>query len=387
MSHWSDELLQSMSLVGDPPADDVVRAVFDEHGIDQVNAIMRHLVINDDLIPDGLPSIVQDYLQKSAKLPEWADDKLLAQGLSVFNLNGPEIVMLLFGASLPVVYADPKIAQVLFLTTNLTQNAFRRIIETAQFVVDVTEPDAFDHSGRGIRTVQKVRLMHAAIRHLIENDPRWLANWESPLDVPISQLHLLGTLLSFSTTILQGLDLLNIHLSTPNRDAFMHLWKVIGHLLGIQDILLPDNYDESVVLMDHWRKRFQARTVPGEQLMAALLKLIDSYLDDPVTKGLIVNWMRIWIGDEASALLSVPPANWTRAIVPAERLIFGWLQRTEYRSRILAHLARGLSRKLLVGAVDFERGGNRPQFRMPRTLSEAVGMEPLKAKINQGPNG
>jgi hypothetical protein len=381
MNNWSNTFLQAKSHIGDPAADDAVRSVFESGGIDQVNALMVNLVANDDLLPTGLPATIQDYLIKTAVLPAWTDSALLARGLSVFNVHGPEVVMLLFGASLPVVYADPMISRVLALTTRLTQHAFRRIIETAQFVVDVTAPDAFAETGRGIRTIQKVRLMHAAIRHLIVYDPHWLAEWDNTFGVPISQLHLIGTLLSFSTTVLQGLALMNIHIEADDCNAFMHLWKVIGHVLGVQDDLLPEDYPESIRLMDQWRKQFQADTPAGRQLTAALLNLIDSYLKDPVSKGLIINWIRIWIGQTPSNLLAVPSTNWTQVFVPIERAVFGWLERTEYESKFLTGLARGISRDILIGAVDFERGGNRPQFRMSGTLQEAEGMDQLKAKL------
>jgi hypothetical protein len=52
-------------------------------------------------------------------------------------------------------------------THRLINHPFRRIVETAQFVLDVMAPDGLGHSGRGVRSAQKVRLMHAAIRHLI----------------------------------------------------------------------------------------------------------------------------------------------------------------------------------------------------------------------------
>ncbi len=375
MSRWTDEFLNSMSQVADPDADRAVRAVFDAHGVAQINAIMAHLVANDDLIPDGLPPNLRDYLVETEKFPSWVDWKLLERGINLFNVNGPEIVMLLFGASLPVVYADPKIAGVLVLTTDLTKNAFRRVIETAQFVLDMTTPDAFSETGRGIRTIQKVRLMHATIRHLIELDPKWVARWDQALGVPISQLHLIGTLLSFSTTVLQGLEKMNIRVSAGDREAYIHLWKVIGHFLGIQDILLPNDYADSVELMARWSKLFRAKTTAGVQLANALVSLMYSYLDDPVTKGLVINWVRIWIGDETADLLGVPRSNWTRVLIPIERLVFGLLARTEYSSEFLAKIVRGASRKLLEGAVTFERGGNRPEFRIPERLRVTAHMK------------
>src|SRR5262245_15657081 len=78
---------------------------------------------------------------------------------------GPEIIMTLFCYGLPSCYAAAKGVQVLALTTRLFSNPTRRVIETAQMVVDVMAPGGLAARGRGIRTAQKVRLMHAAVRY------------------------------------------------------------------------------------------------------------------------------------------------------------------------------------------------------------------------------
>jgi len=40
-------------------------------------------------------------------------------------------------------------------------------------VLAVTAPGSLDPCGRGIRKIQKVRLLHAAIRYLISGSGRW----------------------------------------------------------------------------------------------------------------------------------------------------------------------------------------------------------------------
>ena len=64
---------------------------------------------------------------------------------------------------------------------------------------------ALDAGGAGIRSAQKVRLMHDAVRHLILEH-----GWDPALGLPINQEDQLGTLLTFSAVILDGLRKLGL---------------------------------------------------------------------------------------------------------------------------------------------------------------------------------
>ena len=75
--------------------------------------------------------------------------------------------MALACASLPACYAARKGVQVLHLTARLQSDPVRRIGEPAQLVLGVIAPGAPSPAGGGVRDAQKVRIMHAAVRHLI----------------------------------------------------------------------------------------------------------------------------------------------------------------------------------------------------------------------------
>ena len=152
---WNDALLEPMRLVGDPLADEVIATVIQQHEIEKVNLIFRSLVENDDIVPDEMPPEVNAYLAETAVLPEWADMALIEQGQEFFSLHWPNIVTLLFCASLPSAYAAWRGAQVLLLTTRLTERMHRRIFETAQFVLNVMEPGAFTATAKGFAPCKK----------------------------------------------------------------------------------------------------------------------------------------------------------------------------------------------------------------------------------------
>src|ERR1022692_2275462 len=238
---WNDAQLDAMRQTQDPVADPVVAALFAAGKVDAVNSLMRTLVENDGLPPGALPVSVTDYLAATGGLPDWADPAKIAAGERVFWRYGPAMIAILHCYALPFCYAGRKGVQVLALTARLTGNPARRVIETAQMVVDVMRPGGLGAEGSGIRTAQKVRLMHAGVRCLIGQYP----GWKPEFDLPINQEDLAGTLLSFSYISLDGLQRLGYVLSNDEIEGYLHAWKVAGHILGIRPEMLPVDYADA----------------------------------------------------------------------------------------------------------------------------------------------
>ncbi|HZD10294.1 MAG TPA: oxygenase MpaB family protein, partial [Candidatus Binatia bacterium] len=263
---WNDAFLESMREVGDPEADAVIGDVVAHHGIAHVNDLMRSLVQNDEIVTGDFPPAVRDYLAESATLPPWADMAMIERGEQFFDDNWPIIVTLLFCASLPSAYAAHKGAQVLHLTQRMTQHVHRRIFETAQFVLDVMAPDGLSRTDRGIRSAQKVRLMHSATRNIIEHDPRWRSQWNEAWGVPINQEDMAGTLMTFSLQVLVGMKRFRIEMDPEDEEAYLHAWKVVGHILGVDEALLPSDLEDAQLLATTIFERQKGSSEAGLEL-------------------------------------------------------------------------------------------------------------------------
>ena len=238
-TRWTDALLDRMRELGDPMADEAVAAVLEQGGVDAVNVIMHTLVRNDQPVPEGLPAQIRDYLAETQPLPEWADMGKIKRGQQLFETWGLQIALCLFCASLPSSYAAAKGVKVLYLTARLDTDARRRVMETGQFLIDVLAVGGLDEHGKGRRAIQRVRLMHAAVRHLIKaRNEQQPGLWDPDWGTPINQEDLAGTLLSFSYVVAGPLRRLGVRVSTEDAEAYLHLWNVIGHLLGVRDELL-----------------------------------------------------------------------------------------------------------------------------------------------------
>ena len=130
--------------------------------------------------------------------------------------------------------------------------------------------------GRGCLSAAKVRYLHASMRYRALND-------DPPYDVqengvPINQEDQAYVLLTFGYVIPLGLEKLGAILTRKEKEAFLHSWKVIGYVMGIDDDLLTDDLDEAKVLFEKIKSRQQARSEKGVKLTNALCTLITDLL-------------------------------------------------------------------------------------------------------------
>ena len=72
-------------------------------------------------------------------------------------------------------------------------------------------------------------------RPRIEHDPKWQARWDDEWGTPINQEDLAGTLMTFSIQILDGFKKFKIPISEKDQEAYLHVWKVIGHVMGVRE--------------------------------------------------------------------------------------------------------------------------------------------------------
>jgi hypothetical protein len=376
IAKWNDALLDELRYQGDPVADDVASRYYDAVQGDHAR-LFRGLLGNESQTAD---TVLAEYYAEQTPLPDWVDQELLGKGADFFTQWGLEIGLGLFCFSLPVGYAAVPAARVLDLTARLETDTRRRVYETAQMVLDVTSPGALQPGQHGQATVRRVRLMHAGIRHLVLHDPR-VAQVETPppdsgqawcaqqWGTPISQEHLVGALLTFGHSMLRVLDRLGVVYDEVDAEAYLHLWSVVGHLLGVRPDLLPidratgDRLDELV------RDRNVAATAAGRKLTEALLGVIDDCGPDGILGSLPAATMRHLLGDEIADMLGIPPGGWVEHVLSQLNPVMRVLSLVEEEPG-LRTVARWMSRGILTGFVQCERGHDRPAFAIPRHLNE-----------------
>ena len=368
-ARWSDAFLDEARTRGDTLADAAVGALFDSGSIAAVNGLMRTLVSNDGMPSAELPKVILDYLAETSALPDLDDAKTEA-GEQLFGLYGPECLMALGFYALPASYAAKKGVQVLYRTAYLMKRPMRRVFETTQMVIDVMAKGGLAPGGKGIRTAQKVRLMHAAVRHLLTHDPAH--PWDDTLGAPLNQEDLAGTLMTFSFIVLEGLGRLGIDLSDDDKEAYLHAWVAIGALMGIEPALLPANMEEARELTYIIRKRQIAPSPEGRAMTAALVEGMQSLTPD-FFDGLPASMIRFFLdqdtflSEDVAGMLGVPPADWTKVLIRGIEEV-GELVHWLGHSREAAHVIRFMSRRFVDALLLAERGGARAPFTIPWDL-------------------
>jgi hypothetical protein len=362
---------------GDPVADRAVEAVFNSGGVSAVNELLKKLVRVDQPVPAELPKPVQDYLKETVNLPKWADTSKIERAQKLFETMGFQITLCLFCASLPSSYAAAKAVQVLYLTGQLDTNARRRVMETAQFLFDVLDAGSLDDNGKGRRTIQKIRLMHAAVRVLIkERRKQHPSMWHHDWGTPINQEDLAATLLVFWYVVGEPMSRLGVQVPDVDKDAYLHLWNVIGHQLGVCDELLMPDVTKANALVDLIRRRQFKASPEGQHMTRALLVLLDQLTPAHRFDDTIPPLIRHLIGDNTADLVLVPRSDRVGDIKRLERVtnwfyvrVFGPGEGDSGRYKFVSAIVRPFGRELLQEMFKLERGGERASFALPDHLA------------------
>jgi hypothetical protein len=370
-----DAFLDACRSEGDPEADALVRGILDEVG-DRAAAetpparrLLRALQ-TDDALPDGrLPPPVRQLLRAPLPGPRRSGDAV-RRGEEVFAEHGPEILMALGCYSLPAAYAANDGVRVLAQTGFLESHPTRRLVETAQMVVDVMRPGGLDPEGAGVRTARKVRLMHAAIRTLIltRASPAWDAR---ALGVPINQEDLAGTLCTFAWLPLDALRRLGVRVSPADEDAYVLAWGVVGRILGLREALIPTGAAEAEALT----RRIQGRQIrtgrpnpDGRELTRALLDMMEAHLPVRALRFGPASLMRLFLPPAVADALGIPHRPLHDRFVAGAARLAGAASAVLDATRLERTVFRGVNLALIQAILDQERGGKRPSFDLPLSL-------------------
>lgn len=323
---FTDQMLDEFRQHGDPLADEVIEVFATQYGTsiqelaDQLQNMIR---MPNDIettcsfekhFPNdkNICAILEKYFTQAVELPEWVDQEKLKLGGDVFQDHFFSGIMILGCASLPITYVCQPDTKVLGFTRRLIDDAPKRLVETAQMVIDVMGDGGLHIkdkklNGKGVQSILKIRLIHASVRYLMlhktklatthENniDPNnfllsyvldsvadcqsWYGTkkpdvWNTETDgVPINNEALAIILLTFSYTILHGLKEIGVKINKQQRDAYFHSWNVVGYLLGVDQQFLNEftSYEKVKPIFLQILSRRRGQSDDGVLLEDALL--------------------------------------------------------------------------------------------------------------------
>jgi hypothetical protein len=324
---WNHEALERLRQSTDPVGDRVVAECGSE--ILLAGRLLESLMRLGDA-PAETTELLAGYRRATRHLPPWADRATIELAQQVLAKNFIAGTLLLSAASLPQCYLDARGTPVLAATHQLTQHVFRRLFQTAHMVFTVcapgslsASPEAPDAIPPGIEKAQTVRLIHALMRHLLlaEGGPRassirsivdalWAKPWDTArLGKPINQEDEAFVLLTFSYVVIEGFDRLGVRITDAERQAILHLWNVVGFVLGVHEGLMAHTYEDAAELYALLKSRLRGPSEEGVLLTRGLVgwmnRLLPSWLEwfDAGSELII-----LLNGEDDAALLGVRPA-------------------------------------------------------------------------------
>jgi hypothetical protein len=378
---FTDTFLEGLRTASDWPADQAVTTFFKENGEGHARLFSRLAQLSVGDVPDDQLPGVGPFVHADEPWPDWADAKLVEKGQQFFGRWGPQLGMALWMASLPADYACAKGAEPLVRTARLTGRPKRRYVETGQMIINAMTAGALEQGALGYETIRHVRLMHAAVRHLLLNaqdlrspggDP--IAPWDMALGIPLNQEDLLGCLFSFSVVGIESLRRSGISVDDSEAEAYIHAWNLIGHQMGIRADLLPLDWADSQAVWSHIKRRAYAQSDAGRELTAAAIECMQDLIRFGPLGGLPASGIRHFLGDETAQLLGVPKADWTRWFFTFVQVSDTVFDQTWGRLPGVPNLSALLGLRMLRGFERTERDGDRASFQIADEFREAWGL-------------
>ncbi|MEU3448764.1 oxygenase MpaB family protein [Streptomyces thermolilacinus] len=366
---YTEASMDALRLVGDELADATVATLFERGEVGKFNTLMRYVSTVGAPLPDGLPDVAREYLQQTAAPPPWVDWGEMEKARLFFTDNNVHISTALSFASMPACYVVPHVAQLLSATHSLKYPS-KRMAETGQFTVYLMRPDAFEAGSRFVPAAQKVRLLHAAIRHHLRREDRWDV---AALGTPICQEDMIGGQLLFSLLVLDSLHRLGIHMSTEGAEAYFYAWRVVGAMLGVDQAASPTDLQEARRFLDLYMVRHMGPSPEGAELTKQLIDLYEEVVPgtffDPVVSALV----RYLIGDTCADWLDVPRTPWDTVVKAAPHLL-GVLERLEDRAPMAAWALDRLGHLTTVFELSSLTRGRVMHYAIPEELKKDYGV-------------
>jgi hypothetical protein len=235
-----------------------------------------------DAVADA-PESMRRLFAEAEREPNWLDPDRVRIGAKVFRRLGPAAFSFARATTL-LAYTEHSIVEPLALTGSYAgDTALNRFMETARFWIETTEPGGLDPGGAGRGIAMRVRVMHVFVRRRLLAHPEWdLDAW----GLPINQSEMTIPLLSSSLVTGLGLKPMGHRMSMREIDAMMHLWRYIGHIMGVQPRYFPQTVREGIQLsaMYMLKRAYQAGE-DGRELVESYPRAFNHSLGRPGASG------------------------------------------------------------------------------------------------------
>ncbi|GAA2208123.1 oxygenase MpaB family protein [Nonomuraea monospora] len=351
--------------VWDEEADQLLASLLDRGAVPEVNRLLWNWTRNDQPLPDGLPADLRDFMERARQLPSWADPAKL-EVAATFNKSRGIYLNLCNGVGGGMLAtAIPNEARSVYYSKG-GADMEDRVAKTSIFGFAVGALDAYRPGGSVVVECVKTRLVHAAVRHLLQQSPHWGG------DIPISQEDMLVTWHTLPTFAMRKLLEWRVPMKPAETEAYLHVWQVTAHLLGIRDEYIPATWDAANAQSDQILPRNMGPTPEGVELTDILLsQLAEQTSPASISRPLCNALARYLVGDQVADWDGIKrepvwdpliKAVWPKLVRFREGLIplplvpeTAWVIDEAVRQYILFFLTKGQETKIEIPTI------NRPE--------------------------
>jgi hypothetical protein len=250
--------------------------------------------------------------------PAWLDRDLLDLASRAYCSHPITISVALGTASLVGSYVNGAAVAPMALTRRFTDQGSVRALETANWLWSAARPGGLERFAPGLAATVRVRLIHAFVRHDILTDHPWDS---AELGHPVNQADSAYTLIEFSLIPLRVMGAFGVPHTAGERSAIFHLFRYVGHLMGVDERILPRTEAE---FADLERLYHLTGAVPSDYSRELVAELLDTIMPtqlagnagplQPLARRILRPMMHglayRFTGPDTAALLSVSPTSW-----------------------------------------------------------------------------
>ncbi|MFW0787743.1 oxygenase MpaB family protein [Gordonia sp. CPCC 206044] len=342
---WLDSMWSA-----DPLADAVVSDEFG--GSSATDAVRKALEGGIDTVDDAPDSLRALFTALDAE-PAWVDHDRLDRAADALVRHTAALGIVLGAASLLRGAGNSIAGKPLVLTGRYATMPAVRSVEVGEWLRHVIAPGGMRRDGDGFAYTVRVRLIHAHVRRAMYR----LGTWdETAWGVPIPQPYMAFTMAEFGHIALDGMYDLGVRFDDDELTAIYHLWRYVGHVVGMDPRLNPTCAADHIRIEELYRLTSPG---PDDADREFVVALTDDYLIPELADALpgprrvrravagraIHGLQRVFLSDDDADALHIPDGRTKHVLRLAApvmaaagraRIIVGGrdrLSRRGYRSR------------------------------------------------------
>lgn len=232
------------TLIGDPDADALVAELAPLGAQKSSRLINAAMTMKDMSVLVDAPPVLLEFFEKAARPPEWVDLDAFDAGIRMFHRNSRLILAAFIGGVLIEGFST-NISKSFNITGRLRDQGVRRLKQNNRHMIEIFMPHGLAIDGDGWRLSVRIRLVHAQVRHLLQDSDDWdTEGW----GIPLSSAHMGFAITAFSARLLQHMNSLGAEFNDDERKSFLAVWRYTGHLMGIPETILYRDEEDALEL-------------------------------------------------------------------------------------------------------------------------------------------